>query len=401
MQASRSTFRLTRTLRPRTQILRARRYESTSGSSSAASQSGATNTAAIVGGVVGGSLVFLGGYAWYHFSGAKTFVNTAQSAKSYFDQAFKKSTEKAPAPSEALQWLRQTTSSYAAFIPGAKGYVDTAFDDLDAIHEKHGSEVDKIVSDTYNELKNVSKEGASMQTVTKAWDILQQSLKRIGDLAGDAADDVLKNHPELKDKFDQLKSQGDQYGPEAKKKIEDTMQQVKDILKGGLGVGTVDKLRKLVQEKSEELKQFGDQAWQKGMEQAKPYLDKSPKVKEFVEKNKDKLMQGDLGQLWEKLQAAAKSGDVGELEKIVKEQGDKAKGVVGGSGGGVEQYLKMIPGGEEIGSKLGQLQDLAQKHGEEAEKLVKDAFKEMKDVLSKKVDEGQKLANKAKDDAKK
>ena len=83
-------------------------------------------------------------YGWYHFSGAKTFVNTAHAAKSKVDTAFKKSTENAPAPNEALQWLRQTATSYAAFVPGAKSYVDSAFDDLDAIHKKHGSEVDKI-----------------------------------------------------------------------------------------------------------------------------------------------------------------------------------------------------------------------------------------------------------------
>jgi len=212
------------------------------------------------------------------------------------------------------------------------------------------------------------------------------------------------NHPDLKKKvggnLDQLKSMGDQYGPEAKKKVDETWDQVKNILKGGVGLGTADQLRKLVQDKIQEVKKLGDQAWQKGMEQASPALDKAPKVKELVEQNKDKLMQGDLSQLWEKVQQAAKSGDTGDLESFVKETVQKGKDKAGGgSGGGLEQYINMIPGGSEIMPKLQQLQELAQKHGDEAEKLAKDAFKEIQDVLSKKVDEGQKLADKAKKDA--
>ena len=229
-------------------------------------------------------------------------------------------------------------------------------------------------------------------------------MKQIGDLAGDAAEDIMNNHPDLKKKvggnLDQLKSMGDQYGPEAKKKVDETWDQVKNILKGGVGLGTADQLRRLIQDKVQEVKKYGDQAWQKGMEQAGPALEKAPQVKEFVEQNKDKLLQGDLAQLWEKVQSAAKSGDTGELEQFVKDSVQKGKEKAGGSGG-LEQYMKMIPGGSEIMPKLQQLQEISQKHGEEAEKLVKDAFKEIQDVLSKKVDEGQKLADKAKKDAKK
>ena len=229
-------------------------------------------------------------------------------------------------------------------------------------------------------------------------------MKQIGDLAGDAAEDIMNNHPDLKKKvggnLDQLKSMGDQYGPEAKKKVDETWDQVKNILKGGVGLGTADQLRKLIQDKIQEVKKYGDQAWQKGMEQAGPALEKAPKVKELVEQNKDKLMQGDLGQLWEKVQQAAKSGDTGDLEKFVKDTVQKGKDKASGSGG-LEQYMNMIPGGSEIMPKLQQLQEIAQKHGDEAEKLAKDAFKEIQDVLSKKIEEGQNLADKAKKDAKK
>jgi len=402
MLASRSALRASRNVRIQPLLRTARRLESTSVSSGSAS---ASNTGpAVIGGLVGGGITLLGGYAWYRYSGASTFINTAHAAKSKFEAAFKKSTEQAPEPNEALQWLRQTATSYAGFIPGAKGYVNSAFDDIDAIQKKHGSEVEKIVNNAYGELKDVSKKGASLDAVSDAWEVIQKAMKQIGELAGDAAEDILNNHPDLKKKvggnLDQLKGMGDQYGPEAKKKVDETWDQVKNILKGGVGLGTADQLRKLVQDKVQEVKKLGDQAWQKGMEQAGPALDKAPKVKELVEQNKDKLMQGNLSQLWEKVQQAAKSGDSSDLESFVKETVQQGKDKAGGgSGGGLEQYFNMIPGGSEIMPKLQQLQELAQKHGDEAEKLAKDTFKEIQDVLSKKVDEGQKLAEKAKKDA--
>jgi hypothetical protein len=173
MLASRTALRATRKVRVQSLVRTARRLESTSTSS--ASQSSSSASPAIIGGIVGGGIVSVLGYGYYHYSGAKTFVDTAHTAKSKFETAFKKSTEQAPAPNEAIQWLRETATSYAGFIPGAKGYVNSAFDDIDAIQKKHGDEVNAIVKDAYNQLKDVSNEGASLDAVTKAWDVIQVS----------------------------------------------------------------------------------------------------------------------------------------------------------------------------------------------------------------------------------
>ena len=349
-------------------------------------------------------MVFAAGYTYYYLSGARTIVSSASGAKAYFEQAMKKGQDKAPAPNEALQWLRETATSYAAFIPGAKSYVDSAFNDLDMVQKKHGPEVDNIVKDAYHELKGVTqskKDMFSIETLSEAWQILQKHIKRIGELAGDVSGDILKQHPELKEKFggniDQLQKMADQYGPEAKKQVEETWGQVQGVLRGGFSAANIDKARKLIEEKVEQVKKMGDQAWQKGMEQAKPYLDKSPKVKELVEKNKDKLQSGDLGQLWQMVQEAAKTGKTEDLEKYIKDTAGKAQDSMSG---GMEQLFKMVPGGDEIVPKLRQLQELAQKHGKEAENLMRDALQEVKDVLQKKADEGQKLAEKAQKDAK-
>ncbi|KAF2147097.1 uncharacterized protein K452DRAFT_282083 [Aplosporella prunicola CBS 121167] len=397
MYTSRAAIRSTRALRARPlRTVRNARFQSTSSGQAEAGFHPAFAGAAA--GLVGG---FAGAYGLYHFSGTRDIVKKSQQAKSYLDSGINKIKENTPEPNEALQYLRQTAVSYAAFIPGAKQYVNAAFDDLDTIRGKHGDEVDKIVREAYTELQKVAQGGANLETAYKAWDVIQKHLKRVGELAGDAAQDIINNHPELKEKLggrlDQLKQMGDQYGPEAKKQVDQTWEQIQDIVKSGISADSADKIRKLVQEKVELVKKMGDEAWKKGMEQAKPYLDKNPKVKEIVEQNADALKQGDLSGLWEQVRSATESGDTGKLKDFINEQTDKAKK----SGfGGLDQYLNKIPGGDQLLPKLGQLQEIANKHGKEAEQLLRDTIDELSQVLNKKSEDAKKIAEKASKDAK-
>jgi len=285
-------------------------------------------------------------------------------------------------PNEAIEWLRSTAKSYGAIIPGVSGYIDSAFDDIDTIRRKHGKEVDAIVKEAYHELKDVTQAGMSVAAATKAWDVLQKHMKRIGDLAGDAAQDIINNHPALKDKvggnLDQLKQMGDKYGPEAKKQVDETWDQIKEIMKSGVSTSTIPKVQKLVQDKIQKVQELGGKVWDQSMEKAKPLLDKSPEVKEVVEKNADQLK---------------KQGNVQEL--YVQNTVNKVREGSGGGSGGLEKYLKMIPGGGEIIPKLTEMQKIAQEHGEEAENIAKDTFKEIEQVLQKKLGEAQELAQKA------
>jgi len=369
------------------------RFQSTISSSS--SSTGGSNHA-LIGGIAGGSVALIGGYAWYYFSGAKTLVNTAHETKQYFQTAQKKLTENAPAPNEALKWLRQVSTYYAGFVPGASGMVDTAFNDLDTIHEKHRDEADKIIQDAYNELKQVSNQGLTFAAASQAWEILQKHLAKLGELAGDATEDILNNHPELKKKvggnLDQLKKMGEQYGPEAKKQVDETWDQIKDITKTGFSGDTVEKVRKLVQDKVEQVQKLGDEAWKKAMEQAKPYLDKNPKIKEVVEENASALKKGNFGQLYEKVKSAADSGSTEDLEKYIKDAAGKAKE---SGAGGFDQLLKSIPGGDQFIPKIQHLQELAEKHGGEAKKLFDETVQEITQVLSKKADRAKELAKDA------
>ncbi|TVY32826.1 hypothetical protein LSUB1_G007975 [Lachnellula subtilissima] len=349
----------------------------------------AGGSSGLVGGLAGGALVFAAGYSYYHFSGAKSIVNAASSTKKEFKSLTNNLSESAPEPNEALKWLRSTATSYAAFIPGGKSYVDTAFKDLDAVQKKHGPEVEKIVAKAYGDLKEVGKNGLSLETVTKSWEVLEQAVKDLGALSGDAAEQILDNHPQIKEKVGgnvkQLKEMADSYGPEAKKEVEEMWGQIGDIMKGGVSVGSAEKIRKMVQEKVEKVKKLGDETWKKGLEQAKPYLEKNP--------------EGNVSQVFEKVKDAVSSGNTDELKKYVQQAGDKAK--KSGFGQSMEQYAKMIPGGGEIIPKLQKLQEVAQKHGDEAEKIMKSAYKDIQDVLQKKTSEVEKLADQAGKEAKK
>ena len=407
--APRTAFRSTRALRLRQPVRLNQRQNVRFQSSEAAKQGGGNG--AVAGGVAGGAAALLIGFGFYHYSGVRSAVKTYQSAKSSADSAFKETTKYAPEPGQAVQWLKETVTSYTRFIPGASTYVDKAFDDLEKIRKNHEGEVDEIVQETYYELKNVTKSGFTTESASQAWEVLSATFVRIGQLAGDAFEDILDNHPQLKEKvggqYHQLKQMGEQYGPEAKKQVDETWNEVQSILKSGFSVTTFSKIQKLVQDKTEEIKKYGDQAWQKGIEQAKPVLDKNPQLKELVQNNKDKLLQGDLTQLWQKLQEAIKSNNTDDITKFVKEQVDKAsKSSTGSSlsglasGSGIEQLLNYIPGGSDISGKLQQLQEVSQKHGKEAEDLLKSTVDELKKVLQSKVEEAEKLKNKAEKDAK-
>ncbi|KAK0113032.1 hypothetical protein ONS95_014741 [Cadophora gregata] len=357
----------------------------------------------LVGGLAGGSLVFLAGYGYYHFSGVKSIVNAASTSKAQLQKLTQGIQDSAPEPNEALKWLRSTTSQYAAFIPGAKPYVDSAFNDLDKVQAKHGEEVDKIVNNAYKELKAATKSGLSMETAVKAWSVLEKAMSQLGELAKDSAGEIIDEHPELKEKLggglDQLKGMADSYGPEAKKELDQTYQQIKDVVKGGVSVETVSKIKKLIEEKTEKVRKLGDEAWKKGLEQAKPYLDKSPEVKKLIEENADALKQGNIGEIFAKVKDAVSSGNIDSLQDYVKQAGEKTK--QSGFGKNIEQYAKMIPGADQILPKLMKLQEVAKTRGDDAEKILKEAFKDVQDVLTKKTDELEKLADSAKKEVKK
>ncbi|KAL3457154.1 hypothetical protein BJX64DRAFT_25636 [Aspergillus heterothallicus] len=379
------------------------RLQSTSSASQSSSSGG---NSALVGGLAGGTVAFAAGYAWYHFSGAKAVVNTVKETQKYANSVKQGIVKNAPEPDQALQWFRETTKSYAAFIPGARGPIDTAFDDLEKIREKHGGEFDAIMRDAYSEMKDLSKKGgANVDTAFKALQILQKHLNRLLELSGDAAGDILDNHPKLKEKvggsWDQLKDMGDAYGPQAKEEVNRTWEQITGIVKEGASLDAVEKIKKLLQEKREKLQKLGDEAWKKGMEESKQYLDKNPKLKELVENNADNLKKGNFTELWGLVKDSASSGKTEEVEKYVKDKIGQAKDTAESTGAiDLDKWSNLVPGGSEILSQLQTLQSLGEKKGKEAEGVLKEAAGELKEVLKKRKEQLEKIADEAKQESK-
>jgi len=362
----------------------------------------------IAGGFVG-SAIFFGLYSYTPAGRAVSSVNkVALEAQKKYDAAAKKLQEKTPDADQAVNYIKEYAYSYVGWIPGGRAYVDAAFQDWEKVRENNKDEADKLVKDAYKQFQDLSKSGLSMETASKAFDVLADLGKKVANLAGDAISDIIDNHPQVKEKLggnvDQLKELGDKYGPEAKKQVDETWKQVKDIFAGGFSASTISKARKLIEEKVEEIKKLGDKAWKKGLEEAKPYLDKNPKVKELIEKNADALKQGNATELFKRAKSAVESGDLGDLEKYVKDATEKAKSKGNELTGGwvdIEKYIKEIPNGGEVMEKLQQLSEVADKHKEEGEKLFKETIEELRQVLEKKSEKVQEIAGEAKKDAKK
>ncbi|KAL4863352.1 hypothetical protein BDV12DRAFT_177631 [Aspergillus spectabilis] len=404
----------TRTSRPAARCARRQLYAPAKSSSrsnarfqsTSSEQASSGSNPALVGGLAGGAVAFGAGYAWYHFSGAKTAVRTVKETQNYANSVKQGIVRNAPEPDKVLQWFRDTTKSYAAFIPGARGYVDTLFDDLDTIKEKHGGEFDAIIKDAYSEMKELSKKGgANADTAFQALHILQKHLNRLLDLSGDAAEDILSNHPQVKEKvggsFDQLKEMGDAYGPQAKEEVNRTWEQITSIVKGGVSVKSVDEIRKLIQEKREKLQKLGDEAWQKGLEEYQQYLDKSPKVKELVENNADALKKGNFTELWGLIKDSAASGKTEEVEKYVKDKVGQAKDQAQQSGAiDLDKWSSVVPDGSKVLSQLQSLQSIGEKKGKDAESVLKDTVGELQEVLKKRKEQLEKIADEAKEESK-
>lgn len=385
------------------------RFQSTTASSSGSGNAHAGISpfaAGVAGGLTAGGLL----YGAYYFSPTGKIarsVNKAskETAKKY-NEAAQKLQRNTPDADQTVNYIKDFCYSYVTWIPGGRHYVDTAFDDLDKVRRNNKEDADRILNDAYKHFQEVSKAGLSMESLHRMYEALADLSAKLADLSTDALGDIIDNHPQLKEKFggsiDQLKQLGDQYGPEAKKQVNETWKQVRDIAAGGLTASNLDKARKLVEEKVKEVQKLGDEAWKKGLEQAKPYLDKNPQVKELVEKNADALKQGNTKELFERAKTAVESGKTDDLQGYVDQavEKSKSKGSQLAAGTGLEQYIGQIPNGSEILSKLQQLKEVAEKHTDESEKLVKETMEELKKVLENKSDKAKDILNKAKQESK-
>ena len=157
--------------------------------------------------------------------------------KDYYFTAHKGLKEGASKHSNAaIEFLRKTAKSYVGIIPGASPLVDSVFDTLDEVHDKHREEVDQIVSKGYDEVQEAIKDGegtTSLQTGMKVMGVVKKigtELTKVGKKAGQNTFSSLRDrHPaiaeHLETKYQGLREMAEKSGPEGARIFEETMQQ--------------------------------------------------------------------------------------------------------------------------------------------------------------------------------
>ncbi|EMD33600.1 hypothetical protein CERSUDRAFT_98163 [Gelatoporia subvermispora B] len=389
----------------------------------------------MVAGLAGGATVALAGYAYYHFSGTKKAVDAGKSAHASLQETKRTIQEKAPkSANEVLDFLRGVTKTYVGMIPGASKYVDSTFGTLDQLRETHGEDVERILNEAYDEIRKVLSEGegVTVETGMKIMGVFSRRIGELDEIARRAGQDVLQSlgekHPEIADKlggaYGQLRKFAEQGGPEGKRILDETTQQIKEIFNKGFSEDSIAQARELLQSKSSQLRDLADsssrEAWDKAMKQAAPYLDKAPELKQFLTENASKLMQtglarGEVAQeLWSRVREAAEAvakGDKKKLEELkgfvqdkAREAGEDGPDAVGKGWQSLKQWLKTVPGGEEALKKMPDVDALvkiSQERGEDARDLLRETYEDVAKVLQDKAQKAKSLNSEVKEEAKK
>jgi phage tail protein X len=315
-----------------------------------------------LGGVVGASAVAAAGYGYYRYSvslspvqvapvpecpfvpdisrpflnapqGVSTVVDQATTFKNYIKTSADALAKNTPEPSEALENLKSFAYSYAKWVPGGRQIVDSLFKDIDTLREHHGDDVDNIVRKTYTDVQKIVKaKGVSMDGAVEAWDVLTANLAKLGEIAGGSFETLLDNHPAAKEQLagpiEQLKSASQRYGPEAKKEVEKAYAQVKEVISSGEGLSATNiaKIKSIYDRAVEKAQQVGEQAYQKGLDQVQPQLDKVPELKSLLNKNfNDLVKKADWQELYKKIKQAAENKDPKPVQDYVQSVLEKTK----------------------------------------------------------------------------
>ncbi|OJT01839.1 hypothetical protein TRAPUB_7704 [Trametes pubescens] len=415
------------------------RFQST-GPSSSVSQGTSFGASHVVAGLAGGGAVLLGGYTWYHFSGVKTAVSASQTATKYYQDTKAAIAEKAPKnPNEALEYLRGVARSYLVLIPGARPHVDAAFDTIDELRESHGDEVNRIVSDGYEEVRKIvqaSGSGVDIATATKVYEVLQKrsgELQALGEKAGkDAFGSLSEKYPQVSEKlgggYDELRKLAQSKGPEAKKLYDETSGQIKEIFSKGFSQESLDQARQLIQSKTAEIqkiaKSSSQDAWQKALKEAGPYLEKLPDVKKLLEENQDKFIaagaatltggSSSVQEIFKRVKEVAEGDSAKNKEKLkelhdfVQKQAEEAEqqGTAQLEKGWeyLQEWLRAMPGGEEALKRVPDVKvfvKVSQDKREEAKKLAQETYEAVLKVLEEKGKKAKQLSEEVKEDTKK
>lgn len=373
-------------------------------------------------GLAGGGVVVLAGYGYYHFSGTKRVIDGVKSIKASAIQAKDRLAEKTPEPRVILQYLRSTAKAYAGFVPGASGYVDATFDSFDQLADSHNEEFESILKGAYDDLRPILKEGSlDQETAKRVFGVIRERTLQLQDLSARASSDLfgplLDKHPEIKEKlggtYDQVKKLASQSGPQVQQITKETVAKLSDTFKSGFDDKSVEKAKQILQESVERLQkatgEVGDEAkraWQKSTEQAQPYLDKLPEIKELLESKASVLMSGEGAmQIWKRVkeigeQKGIDKDKVKDLKNFINEKANDAGQRSGDVWDKIMDFSQNMPGAEKFQPQMEGIVAVVREDSQEAKELAKETFADIMHVLEEKAEKAKGLKEKAKEDGK-
>ncbi|KAH7335784.1 hypothetical protein B0J17DRAFT_719405 [Rhizoctonia solani] len=162
-------------------------------------------------------------------------------------------------PNEALAYLRSAAKSYVLFIPGGSWAMDSIFDTIDELHKTHRQEVDSIVYDAYNDIKNIINECGPLNagSALAIFGVLRRRVGELGRVAGKASSDavslILDRNPKLREalgsKWTELKDLASRNGPETKKVYDDAANEILDTVQSkGVTEASVASMSQIVKQ---------------------------------------------------------------------------------------------------------------------------------------------------------
>ncbi|KAL7272048.1 hypothetical protein RUND412_005160 [Rhizina undulata] len=410
-----------------------RRYESTFARFTNFTKQLDPQVSGIAAGATGGLVTLLIGYIWYNVSGTKKVIDASKRAIDSIESIQATITELTPSPAIALPFIHSAVKEYSLLIPDGGNALDTAFDELYIISDEPG-EAEIILIDTYKDLKKyLQKEGMTQDSAKKASEIVRRGALKLKELGKDVGYQILEKYPQLKEKIgsslSQLRNLGKKYGSDGQKIVDETYKQVQDIADKDLSLEAINSAANVVNAKTEELKELGgklsDKAWEDSSKEVQKILDKMPEVKRILEQNmnaiKSVALSGGVSstiipQVFDQVKTISTEGptkeNIEKFQNFVEQKIREGEEQIGGSMGDaswqtsiqtLEKYLKTIPGGEKIlldSPDVSDLFKLAKKKGPEAERITKEAFEEIANVLRKKMQEVKGLEKETKEEVK-
>ncbi|KAI8823172.1 uncharacterized protein EV422DRAFT_523618 [Fimicolochytrium jonesii] len=356
---------------------------------------------------------------------------------------------------------------YLKKMPEVQKLLDEKMGDIKKIaNENGGPELGKILTDMYTELSKLSEKGINKDTIAKATKIVEKKLAEaadvgskaaskagdaIWDTASEAAAPYLKKMPEvqslIEDRAEEIKKIAKANGgPELEKIIKDMYADLKKVSDKGINKKSLEEAKKIVEDKlaaaskigSDVASKAGDAVWDKATEAASPYLKKMPEIQSLIEDRADeikKLAKSNGGPeleevitvMYADLKKVADKGvnkkSLAEAKKIVEDSLSRATDIGSKAASDVsskawKQVEPLLTKHADLKSivddRLGDLKDVAAKHGPKGEKILeetyakiakiaekgvsKDTVKELKSVLHQQYDKARALAEDVQDD---